>query len=260
MKKIVSFKKTKLFWLYFIAAVIFIAGFVFLAPFWGGVDVPWKDWGSNIIYVIMGIFLTLYLAFYLFRQICKRKLMVVYTMQIVEFVLLAIIDVFCFISPFVQLLPDFFTVCRLFGFALFLRGLVGCFHGYFYDAYGEKGKTKYPLWQFCVDIVLLSFGVFFMSTNVIEDIFILWVFVSILLLLGVLCVVVGILCKPSKEPKTQEQIEKEKEEEKEKQALKEEKKAKKEEEKKAKLEKKEAEKEEKQEKKAEKKKAKKEDK
>ena len=55
MKKIVSFKKTKLFWLYFIAAVIFIAGFVFLAPFWGGVDVPWKDWGSNIIYVIMGI-------------------------------------------------------------------------------------------------------------------------------------------------------------------------------------------------------------
>ncbi len=210
MKKIISFRKTKLFWIYFIVAALFIVGFVFLAPFWNGVDVPWKDWGSKIIYCIMALFLTLYLIFYLLKQVQKRKIAVVYTLQLVEFILLAILDVLCVVSQFVQVLPEFFTPSRILGIALFLRGVVGLFHGYFYDAHGDK---KYPLWQFCVDIVLLSFGVFFMSTDLISSLVILWIFVSVLLLLGIFSIVLGIMSKPQGKKKEKDSFAEERKEE-----------------------------------------------
>lgn len=203
MKKIITVQKTKYFWLYYIFAFIFVAAFVFLAPFWGGVNVFWKDWGSKIIYIIMALFLTLYLVFFLLKQVRKRTKAVVYTLSLVEFILLAILDVLCVVSEFVPVLDSFFTCSRVLGIALFLRGLVGCFHGYFYNTTDEH---KYPLWQFCVDIVLLSLGVFFMATNIISNQMVLWIFVSILLILGILCLTLAILTQPASKKKEKKQV------------------------------------------------------
>ena len=198
MKKIITVQKTKLFWIYFIFSFLFVAAFIFLAPFWDRVNVRWKDWGKNIVYIIIAIFLTLYLVFFLFKQVRKKTKAVIYSFTLVEFVLLAVLDVLCIVTQFVHVLDAFFTGSRIFGIALFLRGLVGCFHGYFYNTTDEH---KYPLWQFCVDIVLLCLGVFLMSTDFISNNTILWIFVSIILVLGILCFTLGFLTMPQKKKK-----------------------------------------------------------
>ena len=191
--KLFSPTKTKLFWLYFVAGVLLILAGVVLMPVWTNCG-DWcffKDWGTKIVNLIIAACLIAYLVLYLLKKLMSRSNGVVKVLTIVEFVLLALVALGCILQQFKVI--NVGGACQIFGLALWCRGAVEIFRAY----YHQRGNNeRYPIWWLVVALVFVSFGVYLFAKPLFSDVVILWVFVVIILLFGILLFVDGFLSKP----------------------------------------------------------------
>ncbi len=182
--------------------VCIVLGFVFLlaallfAPIWNFWDsCPWKDWGTKIINLLIAAGIICYLSMFLWKKIKGSGKRVIKVLTIVEFAMLALIALGCILSQFKVF--NIQGACKIFGFALWTRGVVELFRAYYYRA---DSKEVYPVWYLALSIVLVTFGTYCFAKPFIQDIVLLWIFVVALLCLSILCLVYG-FNKPSKTAK-----------------------------------------------------------
>ena len=194
MKKIVNKifnpKKTGLFWLYFVLGALTMIVGIMLMPVWQncGNWCFYKDWGLQIVNIIIAVCLILYLVLFLIKKIAGRSNGVIKVLTIVEFVILALVAIGCILQQF-----KVGGSCAILGLAMWCRGVVEIFRAY----YHQKGNNeKYPVWWLVVAMVFVSVGVYLFAKPLFQDVVILWVFVCLILLFGIVLVIDGFLAKP----------------------------------------------------------------
>ncbi|MBQ9743665.1 MAG: hypothetical protein IJW19_00905 [Clostridia bacterium] len=196
MKKLLSFNKTKLFWMYFVAAVIFLLGALIVAPIWSGTDVFFKDWGRKIIEIFIAVLIIIYLCTYLRKKVARGGNGVVKVLTLVEFTLLAIIALGCILSQF-----KIFSIgepFQILGLIMWCRGAVEIFRAYYFHG----GTTvKYPVWLVAVAIALVTFGTYLFVKPPVSATFFQWLLAGILLICMIVCIYAGIVTKPEKKAK-----------------------------------------------------------
>ena len=134
-----------------------------------------------------------YLAFYLAKKIKAPAKRAIKVLTIVEFTLLALIALGCIFTQFKIINVQ--GACQIFGLALWTRGAIEIFRAYYYRA---DSKEIYPVWYLAISIALVSFGVWCFAKPFIQDIVILWLFVGLLFVSGVLLLVYGINSRQKK--------------------------------------------------------------
>ena len=163
-----------------IAAILF-------APIWGfWKSCPWKDWGMQIINIIIAACIICYLAFYLAKKLKYGK-RVIKVLTIVEFALLSLIALGCIFSQFKII--NIQGACQIFGLVIWTRGVVELFRAYYHRA---DSSEVYPVWYLAVSIFMVTFGTYCFAKPFIQDIVILWIFVALLFTLGVLLLVLAL--------------------------------------------------------------------
>lgn len=198
MNKLFHPKKTKLFWLYIVLGIIGMLVGVMLMPIWDSAPdwVFWRNWGRQIINIIICVCIVLYLILFLLKKITKRANGVVKVLTIVEFVVLALIALGCILQQFKII--NVGGACAILGLALWCRGAVEIFRAY----YHQKGNNeRYPVWWLVVAILLVTFGTYIFARPIFEDITILWIFVILILLVSLILFIDGFLAKPAKKKK-----------------------------------------------------------
>lgn len=197
-KKIFNTEENKLFFLYIIAGVLLTLFGVVIMPIWGKTDLFFKEWGYKLIKYLICFLLLLYLFAFLLKKIKDKTNGVIKTLTVIEFSLLAVIAVCCVLSEFIKLPVGIGTASQIFGLALWLRGVVEIFHAY----YHQKGdEEKYGVGLLAVAIAFVSFGMFLILSNVVKDVFIVWLVTVIVLVLGIILIFLGIAKKPESEKK-----------------------------------------------------------
>lgn len=167
---------------------VFLLASILFAPIWDFWDsCPWKDWGSEIVNLLIAALIILYLVLFLVKKIKAPAKRVIKVLTIIEFALLALIALGCIFSQFKII--NVSGACQIFALALWTRGVVEIFRAYYYRS---DSKEVYPVWYLGVSIVMVTFGAYCFAKPFIEDIVILWIFVISLLLLGALLLVYGI--------------------------------------------------------------------
>ena len=216
--------KTKLFWLYFIVGILVVLTGIVLMPVWEGMG-DWcffKNWGMQIVNLIIAACILVYLFTFLLKKMLKRSNGVVKVLTIVEFVLLSLVALGCILQQFKVI--NVGGACQIFGLALWARGVVELFRAYYHQ---HGNNDKYPVWWLVVAIVFVTFGTYIFAKPLFQDVVILWIFVILILLLGIILFTYGFLTKPaSHKTNKPKKIETKKEEPKKVETKKEEKKAK----------------------------------
>ena len=190
-------KNNKLFWLYIVLGAIVTIFAIIFAPFWSSVNVPWKNWSQSILNLIIATFLSLYLFGFLIKKVIRTKGQTLKVLTIIEFVLLFLIDLYLVLGQWIPSLNIIKVngACAITGLALYVRGVVELFRAYFYH---RETTNKYPIWWLCIAIGFVSFGMWMLVAPFIQDIVIIWIFVTILFVVGILLIVYGIYAKPQK--------------------------------------------------------------
>lgn len=177
-----------------ILGVLSILMAIIFAPIWDFWDgCPWKTWGKQIINILIALCIVCYLIFYLAKKVKGPGKRAIKVLTIVEFAIFSLIALGCIFSQFKVINVQ--GACQIFGLALWTRGVIEIFRAYYYRS---DSKEVYPLWYLAVSIALVSFGVYCFAKPFIQDIVILWIFVSILFVCGILLLALGINNKGSK--------------------------------------------------------------
>lgn len=194
LNKVFNPKKTGLFWLYFVCGALTLIVGIMLMPVWQncGSWCFYKDWGLQIVNIIIAVCLVLYLALFLVKKISGRSNGVIKVLTIVEFVILALVAIGCILQQFKVI--NIGGSCAILGLAMWCRGVVEIFRAY----YHQKGNNeKYPVWWLVIAVVFVSLGVYLFAKPLFQDVVILWIFVCLILLFGIVLVVDGFLAKPA---------------------------------------------------------------
>lgn len=169
-----------------LAAIIF-------APIWDFWEAcPWKDWGMQIINILIAACIICYLAFYLVKKLKYGK-SVIKALTIVEFAILSLIALGCIFSQFKIINVQ--GACQIFGLALWTRGSIELFRAYYHRA---DSKEHYPVWYLAISIAMVTMGTWCFAKPFIQDIVILWIFVAFLAISGILLLACGFNNKPRK--------------------------------------------------------------
>lgn len=196
MKKEV--KKTKAYWTYIVLGVLLITAAVILVPYWGNIwpECPWKDLGLQLVSYAMAALILIYLFGYLIKKVSSSS-GTVQVLTILEFTLLALIALGLVFSQLKILnIPDSPSI--ILGIALYTRGVIEVFRSY----YQNKHSTHlYPVGWLVFAIVLITFGVFLMCTNIVSKLNVLLALIVVLVVLGIVAIVYGALAKPEKKAK-----------------------------------------------------------
>ncbi len=190
MKKL-SFKKSKLFWLYIVVGAILLLGAILLAPFWQGTDAPFSNWGASIVNITMGAVLLMYLIFYLAKKLLNASNPKIQLLTIIEFIVLTIIALGCFLAQFNILRIT--QPCLILGIALWSRGAIEIVRAYLY-----RGATdsKYPAWLLVVAIAMVTFGAYIIAAPFFTALHLQWLIVSAIFVFGGFMIFYGIKVKP----------------------------------------------------------------
>lgn len=182
-------KKTKLFWLFFVTGVLAILLGIMFMPIWqnAGDWVFWKDWGQNLVNIIIFACIVLYLCLFLVKKIRRRSNGVVKVLTIVEFVLMSLIALGCILQQFKVI--NIGGACAILGLALWCRGVVEIFRAYYHQ---HGNNDRYPL---CA-IALVSVGVYLFAKPLFSDVTLIWIFAILLILAGIILFIDGFLAKP----------------------------------------------------------------
>ncbi len=193
MNKLLHPGRTKLFWLYIVGGVLLLLLAVMLMPIWSkaGSWAFFKNWGLDMVHLLIALGILLYLFGYLLHKIIKRCNGVIKTLTIIEFVLLALVAVGCILQQFKVI--NVGGACSILGLALWCRGTVEIFRAY----YHQKGNDeKYPLWWLAIAIFFVTFGAYIFANPLFPDLTILWIFDILLVLLAIMLIVIGGLARP----------------------------------------------------------------
>lgn len=167
---------------------VFILASILFAPIWDFWEkCPWRDWGRDIVNLLVAALIILYLVLFLVKKIKAPAKRVIKVLTIIEFALLALIALGCVFSQFKII--NVSGACQIFALALWTRGVVELFRAYYYRA---DSKEVYPVWYLGLSIVMVTLGAYCFAKPFIQDIVILWIFVISLLLAGSLLLVLGI--------------------------------------------------------------------
>lgn len=179
-----------------LGVVCLIAALIF-APIWNFWEsCPWKTWGMKIINILIAACIIYYLIAFLIKKIKGSGKRVIKVLTIVEFVLLSLIALGCIFTQFK--LINVSGACQIFGLALWTRGVIELFRAYYYRS---DSKEVYPVWYLAISIAMVTFGTYCFAKPFIQDIVILWIFVIILLCLGILLLSLGFTSNRSKTSK-----------------------------------------------------------
>jgi uncharacterized membrane protein HdeD (DUF308 family) len=163
-----------------VLGIVFILAAILFAPIWSFWDgCPWKNWGQDIVNLLIAACIITYLVLYLSKKLTHGK-RVIKVLTIVEFALLSLIALGCIFSQF-DFLIKVSGACKIFGVALWTRGSIELFRAYFYRA---DSKEIYPVWYLGVSIAMVTLGTYCFAKPFIQDIALVWIFVSLLLALG----------------------------------------------------------------------------
>lgn len=190
MKKL-SFKKTKLFWLYIVAGTILFLGAILLAPFWQSTSVPFKDWGAMIVNITMGVALALYLIFYLAKKLLIASNSKIQLLTIIEFIVLTVIALGCFLAQFNILRIT--QPCMILGIALWARGAIEIVRAYLYRGTAD---SKYPAWLLVVAIAMVTIGTYIIAAPFFTALHLQWIIVCAIFVFGAFMIYYGIKVKP----------------------------------------------------------------
>lgn len=197
-------KKTSLFWLYFVFAVLFIVSSIIFAPFWVefNADIPWENWSKYALGIIVGTLILIYVFTILLKRVKQKDLnKVVRTIMCVEFGLM-IVFAACAILKGILVNNSkfkFFNTCEIVAIILWVRGVVEMICAYYH---GSSTSAKYPIWFLFVNIALISIGplLFFIgiyySSSV--DLIVSYIISGLLLFFGAFMFIYGFLSKPIK--------------------------------------------------------------
>lgn len=192
MRKLFNTAKTKYYWAEITLGVVCIIMAILFAPLWKNTDVFFKGWGLAVVDVLIAALIVAYLAGYLWKKMILSK-GIIKVLTIVEFCALSIIALGCIFTQF-----DVFPIkeaCKIFGMVLWSRGVVEIFRAYYLS---RVTTYKYsPLWL-VVAIAMVTFGTYCFAKPFIQNEAILWLFVTALLVFGVIFVFVGCMQKPVK--------------------------------------------------------------
>ncbi len=191
-KNLFSQTKTKWFWLYIVLGSIILIASIMLMPFWKNVDIFFSDWGYAIVDIIVGVLLILYISLYLFKQVLKSGSSFVKVLSFLELIILSIIALGCIISQFN--LINVGDVSVILGLAFWFRGTIEIYRGF----YLVKNSHKFTSLEVIFNIILITVGVFFVTSSIVNDTIVLWVITILLLLLGFTIFVLGFFKKPNK--------------------------------------------------------------
>ncbi len=192
MKKLLTLKKTKAFWLYFIFAVIFILAAIVLAPVWSGTDVFFKGWGRKVIDIFIAILIILYLCLYLVKKVARGGNGVIKVLTIIEFVALSLIALGCIFSQL-----GVFKIgepCQIAGLIMWCRGTIEIFRAYYFRG---SSSVKYPVWLVAVAIALVTFGTYLYIKPLFTAAHLQWVLAAIMLAIAIFLIYAGIATKPA---------------------------------------------------------------
>lgn len=191
MKKLLTLKKTKAFWLYFVFAAIFVLAAVVLAPVWSGTEVFFKNWGRKVIDIFIAVLIILYLSMYLVKKVARGGNGVIKVLTIIEFVALSLIALGCIFSQF-----GVFKIgepCQIAGLIMWCRGTIEIFRAYYF-----RGSTvKYPVWLVAVAVALVTFGTYLYVKPLFTAAHLQWVLAAIMLAMGIFFIYAGIVTKPA---------------------------------------------------------------
>ncbi len=189
MKKL-SFKKTKLFWIYIVLGTLLVLGAIILAPIWNNTDAPFKGWGASAVNITMGIALSLYLIIYLAKKLINSNFKI-QLLIIIEFIVLTIIALGCFLAQFNILRIT--QPCMIIGIALWARGCIEIVRAYFYRGSAEH---KYPAWLLVIAIAMITFGTYIIASPIFTALHLQWIIATAIFLFGAFMVFYGIKVKP----------------------------------------------------------------
>ena len=186
-----------------ITGSFFLLASIIFAPIWNWWDsCPWKDWGSQIVNILIAACIICYLVFFLAKKLNHGK-RVIKVLTIVEFAILSLIALSCIFGKFITFI-NLKEIGPIFGLALWTRGCVELFRAYYYRA---DSKEHYPVWYLAISIALVTLGTYSFAKPFIKNIFILWLFVGSLLVGGIILLIVGFNNKPAKKTKARKAIE-----------------------------------------------------
>ena len=171
-----------------VLGIISLVMALLFAPIWDFWEsCPWRTWGKQIINILIAICIICYLVLYLAKKVKGPAKRAIKVLTIVEFAVLSLIALGCVFSQFKVINVQ--GACQIFGLALWTRGAIEIFRAYYYRS---DSKEVYPVWYLAISIALVSLGVWCFAKPFIQDIVILWIFVSILFVSGVLLLALGI--------------------------------------------------------------------
>ena len=192
LKKLFNTTKSKVFWLYIVLGVLITIVSIMLMPFWKNIDVFFSTWGFAIVDIIVGVLLILYIAFYLIKQVAKAGGGLIKALSIIELVILIIAALGCLVSQFNVL--NFGDVSVILGVAFWSRGTIEIYRGF----YIVKNSGKFTSLEVLFNIILITIGVFFAVSSIVNDTIILWFITITLLVMGLVLFILGFLKNPKK--------------------------------------------------------------
>lgn len=192
LKKLFNTTKSKVFWLYIVLGVLITIVSIMLMPFWKNIDIFFSTWGFTIVDIIVGVLLILYIAFYLIKQVAKAGGGFIKALSIIELVILIIAALGCLVSQFNVL--NFGDVSVILGVAFWSRGTIEIYRGF----YIVKNSGKFTSLEVLFNIILITIGVFFAVSSIVNDTIILWFITITLLVMGLVLFILGFLKKPIK--------------------------------------------------------------
>ena len=192
LKKLFNTTKSKVFWLYIVVGALITIASIMLMPFWKNVDIFFSTWGYTAVDIIVGVLLILYIAFYLIKQVAKAGGGFIRALSIIELIILTIAALGCIVSQFNVL--NFGDVSIILGVAFWSRGTIEIYRGF----YLVKNSGKFTSLEVLFNIILITIGVFFAVSSIVNDTIILWFITITLLVMGLVLFVLGFFKKPKK--------------------------------------------------------------
>lgn len=212
-----TLEKTKAFWIYIVGGALAMILGGMLMPVWKAFEneLFFRSWGEFSVYIMISLLLFAYIFLYLIKRIKRYSTTPAQIVAIVELVLMVVIAVVCTVSAFVDFI-SFGEPCRVFGLAIWARGVSGVFTGYYCDSSkvskkkkskGKKDEEKeeasgevddFTVWRLVVSVAMISAGTFFFIEPLIEALTLQWLFSCTIILVGAFFLVYGLFLKPVK--------------------------------------------------------------
>ena len=196
MKKLLTFNKTKLFWMYYILAVVCLLAAVVFAPLWSGTDIFFKSWGAKVIDFFIAVLIIVYLCTYLRKKVARGGNGVIKVLTIVEFALLSLIALGCILSQFKVV--NIGGPCQIAGLIMWCRGTIEVFRAYYF----RGTTTKYPVWLVAVSVALITLGTYLYIKPLFTAKDLQWALAAIMLVGMIIFIYAGIVTKPEKKAKS----------------------------------------------------------